>query len=92
MVSGEGMSDVEISVLTLWFPYRKLINMINALLQYRHKNNLTQADLARSLGVQAAAVCKWENGRVPAERVIAIETATGIARHEIRPDIYPEPV
>jgi DNA-binding transcriptional regulator YdaS (Cro superfamily) len=27
--------------------------------------------------------------RVPAERVLAIEAATGVPRHELRPDIYP---
>jgi DNA-binding transcriptional regulator YdaS (Cro superfamily) len=28
-------------------------------------------------------------GRVPAERVLSIEAATGVPRHELRPDLYP---
>lgn len=51
-----------------------------------------QAALARLVGVTVQAVNQWvRKGRVPAERVIAIERATNgkIARHALRPDIYP---
>ncbi|MCH8137231.1 MAG: helix-turn-helix domain-containing protein [Proteobacteria bacterium] len=44
--------------------------------------------LADQLGISRAAVTQWH--RIPAERVIAIEQATGIDRHDLRPDIYPE--
>lgn len=43
--------------------------------------------LARSLGVSYQAIQQWD--RVPAERVLAVEQASGVSRHELRPDIYP---
>jgi DNA-binding transcriptional regulator YdaS (Cro superfamily) len=48
-----------------------------------------QQALAGKLGVRYQAVQKWIRGVVPAERVLAIEGATGVSRHELRPDIYP---
>jgi DNA-binding transcriptional regulator YdaS (Cro superfamily) len=38
-----------------------------------------------------AAVFYWltEKGRLPADYVLAIEEATGVSRHDLRPDIYP---
>lgn len=35
------------------------------------------------------AVSQWD--RVPAERALDVERVTGVPRHELRPDIYPEP-
>jgi len=51
----------------------------------------SQRELARLLDVTPQAITKWKNTRVPAERVLEIEAATGgaISRHELRPDIYP---
>ncbi len=47
--------------------------------------------LAATLGVRYQAIQAWlRRGRVPAERVIAIERATGVPRTTLRPDIYPE--
>lgn len=46
----------------------------------------TQAALAAQLGITQSAVQQWL--RVPAERVLAVEAATGISRHDLRPDIY----
>lgn len=43
--------------------------------------------LANKLGISKQAVSMWE--KIPAERVIAIEAATGISREELRPDLYP---
>jgi len=45
--------------------------------------------LAEKLGVSRPALYQWR--KVPAERVIALETASGgkVTRHEIRPDLYP---
>jgi DNA-binding transcriptional regulator YdaS (Cro superfamily) len=42
--------------------------------------------------VSKQVVWSWVNvlGRIPAERVMAFEEATGIPRYKIRPDIYPE--
>lgn len=43
--------------------------------------------LARALGVTQPAISGWV--RVPAERVVAVEAASGVARHVLRPDLYP---
>lgn len=49
-----------------------------------------QSALARALKVTPQAVQKMcASGRVPAERVLEIEKATGVPRHELRPDLYP---
>jgi DNA-binding transcriptional regulator YdaS (Cro superfamily) len=45
--------------------------------------------LARALGITPSAISQWR--RPPAERVLAIEAAVGIDRHELRPDIFPPP-
>jgi DNA-binding transcriptional regulator YdaS (Cro superfamily) len=42
---------------------------------------------ARALGVDRTAPYKWRRG-VPAERVIEIESLTGVPREELRPDLY----
>jgi DNA-binding transcriptional regulator YdaS (Cro superfamily) len=50
----------------------------------------SQSELARRCGVKQGHVWKWlKSGRVPPTRVLAVEAATGISRHELRPDIYP---
>jgi DNA-binding transcriptional regulator YdaS (Cro superfamily) len=46
--------------------------------------------LADIFGVNKTTVMRWEDRRVPAERVIEIEARTGIPRHDLRPDIYPD--
>jgi DNA-binding transcriptional regulator YdaS (Cro superfamily) len=43
--------------------------------------------LARLIGVTSQAVSQWR--RVPAERVLDVERVTGVARHDLRPDLYP---
>ncbi|MDJ1159617.1 Cro/CI family transcriptional regulator [Chelatococcus sp. SYSU_G07232] len=43
--------------------------------------------LARQLGVSQPAVSTWK--RVPADRVLAVEALTGVARTTLRPDLYP---
>lgn len=51
----------------------------------------SQAELARLLGVSSQAINKMLAAkRVPAERVLKIEEVTGVSRHELRPDLYPE--
>jgi DNA-binding transcriptional regulator YdaS (Cro superfamily) len=48
--------------------------------------------LAGLLGVSHSSVCDWRRAdRIPVERAIAISDALDIPRHEIRPDIWPEP-
>lgn len=44
------------------------------------------SELARQIGISQPSVSNWT--RVPAERVIAVEAATGIDRSILRPDLY----
>lgn len=46
------------------------------------------SQLARQLGVAQPSVSKWN--RVPAERVLSVESLTGISRVVLRPDLYGE--
>ena len=45
--------------------------------------------LARAIGVHHTTPRDWT--RVPAERVFAVAKATGLAPHELRPDLFPKP-
>lgn len=45
------------------------------------------AKLAEKLGITSQAISQWR--RIPVERVLEIETATGVPRSVLRPDIYP---
>ncbi len=45
--------------------------------------------LARKIGIAQPSVSNWN--RVPADRVIAVESATGVSRKVLRPDLYSEP-
>jgi TorA maturation chaperone TorD len=47
------------------------------------------AQLARKIGIAQPSVSNWN--RVPAQRVIAVEAATGVSRKVLRPDLYSEP-
>ncbi len=52
----------------------------------------SQAELARRIGVQPMTVTQWKRRKnIPADRVLAVEKATGgqVSRFEMRPDIYP---
>jgi DNA-binding transcriptional regulator YdaS (Cro superfamily) len=50
----------------------------------------SQTALAKAIGKSQGHISKWlERKHVPAESVLAIESATGIPRHKIRPDLYP---
>src|SRR6185436_17445034 len=42
--------------------------------------------LARKLGISQPSVSNW--ARIPAERVISVEAATGVSRTILRPDLY----
>ena len=44
------------------------------------------SELARQIGISQPSVSNWV--RVPAERVISIEAATGVDRSILRPDLY----
>ncbi len=43
-------------------------------------------ELARRIGISQPSVSNWE--RIPAERVVSVEAATGIARNLLRPDLF----
>ena len=45
-------------------------------------------ELARRIGISQPSVTNWD--RVPADRVVAVEQATGVARMRLRPDLYGE--
>lgn len=50
----------------------------------------SQSALARVCGVSQPTVWKWlQTRRLPPIHVLAVEAATGISRHHLRPDIYP---
>lgn len=44
-------------------------------------------DLAFAIGVTPQALSQWR--QVPPTRVLDVERATGVSRHDLRPDIYP---
>ena len=46
------------------------------------------SELARQIGISQPSVSNWI--RVPAERVVSVETATGVDRAILRPDLYVE--
>ena len=49
-----------------------------------------QVSLAVRVGVRQQSISDWlKRARVPAERVLAVERATGVSRHVLRPDLYP---
>ena len=45
--------------------------------------------LANALGIKQSAIHQWP--RIPAERVVQVEQATGIPRHLLRPDLHLPP-
>jgi TorA maturation chaperone TorD len=46
------------------------------------------SELARQIGISQPSVSNWI--RIPAERVISVEAATGVNRAVLRPDLYSE--
>ena len=46
------------------------------------------SELARRVGISQPSVSNWD--RIPAERVTAVEEATGVERTKLRPDLYAE--
>ena len=45
-----------------------------------------QDKLARALGITSGAISQWD--RIPLNRVLDVERATGIPRYELRPDFF----
>ena len=50
-----------------------------------------QSAFARAIGTSQQLVSYWlrNNKALPAEFVLPTEAATGISRHDLRPDLYP---
>lgn len=51
-----------------------------------------QSKFADAIGTSQQLVSYWLKNEkpLPAEHVLATEKATGISRHDLRPDIYPK--
>lgn len=64
--------------------------MATSLKDWRIDTRKSVEAASSEVGVTTAMWSRWENGRrkVPAERVLGIEAATGISRHDLRPDIF----
>jgi DNA-binding transcriptional regulator YdaS (Cro superfamily) len=45
--------------------------------------------LAKRLDISRQAIDKWRRAGVPAERVLTLESISGVSRSELRPDLYP---
>ncbi|HAP0139826.1 TPA: helix-turn-helix domain-containing protein [Escherichia coli] len=59
-----------------------------------HQKGLSQAGIARLIGLPQQVVSRWANGhQVPASRVLQLCEIMEweISPHELRPDIYPNP-
>lgn len=68
--------------------------MANPIKAYREARSLTQKQLGELVGVEKAAVSKWEHGNGPsAVAAIRIERATGgkLPRWKTRPDLWSRP-
>ena len=63
-------------------PLKKAISVIGG------TTKLAKAISATGKKVRHSTVYKWMSGRVPAEYCIAIEKATGVSRHDLRPDVF----
>lgn len=49
----------------------------------------SQYALATALGIKSPSISGWYGRkRIPVERCIAIEAATGVSRHDLRPDVF----
>lgn len=62
--------------------------MTSALTLFRKENRISLEALGDMLGVDKSTVLRWEQRRVPAERVLDIERLTGVSRYELRADIF----
>lgn len=56
------------------------------LTQWLNEERGRRGRLASDLNITSGALSQWT--QVPADRVIAVEAATGISRHVLRPDVF----
>lgn len=63
---------------------------ISEITKFRKAKNLTLKEFGELFEPKAdkSVVLRWEQRGVTAERAVAIEAATGIPRHVLRPDIF----
>lgn len=52
----------------------------------------SQSAFARLVGRNQSTVYDWlnEGKALPAEHVLTVERETGVSKHDLRPDLYPE--
>jgi len=60
------------------------------LLEYLNAERGRRIALADALKIKPSAISQWDV--VPLNRVVAIEGATGVPRHELRPDVFGPPL
>lgn len=67
--------------------------MSTPLKAWRASAEKSAEDAAREVGVTLAMWSRWETGarQIPANRVLDIETMTGVSRHVLRPDVFGAP-
>lgn len=70
-----------------------LEHQINSVLAEAVRAAGNQTAFGRLIGKRQSSVREWllNDRPLPAEFVLAVEEATGVSRHRLRPDIYPEP-
>lgn len=67
---------------------------MNPVRAYRISRSLSQGDLGQMVGVEKAAVSKWEAGTPPSpESAIKLEEVSKgeISKSALRPDLWPAP-
>lgn len=62
------------------------MGLMERLLEYLNAERGRRIALAQKLRIRPGAISQWD--KVPAERVLAVEAATGVSRHALRPDVY----
>lgn len=52
----------------------------------------SQSAFGRMIGRRQSTIAEWLKGAkpLPAEFVLAVEAGTGVSKHELRPDIFPD--
>ena len=61
---------------------------LDPIVQYFMRDRGNAYKLAKALNISPQAVYQWE--RTPVSKVLEVSEITGISRHKLRPDIYPE--
>lgn len=65
------------------------IRGMNKLKEYLNAERGRRIALAEALNINPSAISQWKD--VPLNRVVDIEKATGISRHDLRPDFFGTP-